>query len=243
MKELFQYKYLSLEYAVLEKQRDEAIKQFKIDYNEYIIEPKSTPNNIDQNELVDDNSPSNSDDNHSYNENDDEEESDAEAEANEAEEAKEAEEVKEAEEAKEAEINNETEVKKKRKRRKKKKALPAETTSIEDKIILKIYRKLSKMLHPDKNPLCVDAFLKLKRYYDDKNILELILMANMFEISDSDLSLELLDLDIYKKEINNMTSKINTVRENMIWILYYGNDVQKLNVRRNLLSKLNKTSN
>ena len=87
---------------------------------------------------------------------------------------------------------------------------------------------------------CVIEMKFRKKYYDEKNILELILMTKTFEIPDSDLSLDLLDLDIYIKEITNMTTKIKTIHENMIWLLYYGNENQKLTVRRNLLDKLNK---
>ena len=248
MKELFQYKYLSLEHDILERQRDDALKQFKIDYKEYILEPQKPPKKqkadddlvIDKEHLEDENdgsdnksdkiidsnidnnnddkireNDSDSDDNHSY-DNDSHDNDNK---------------------------NNDNKDKisiKKRKKHRKNKSIPIEPKTIEDKVILKIYRKLSKILHPDKNPLCVDIFLKLKKHYDEKNIMELILMAKTFEISDSDLSLDVLDLDIYKKEINNMNAKIKAIKENMIWLLYYGDENQKLTIRRNLLAKLNK---
>ena len=65
MKELFQYKYLSLEYNILEKQRVDALNQFKIDYKEYIVEPQQPPQqppqhpNTDKDEIIDDNSDNN----------------------------------------------------------------------------------------------------------------------------------------------------------------------------------------
>jgi hypothetical protein len=239
MKELFQYKYLSLEYNILEKQRVDALNQFKIDYKEYIVEPQQPPQqppqhpNTDKDEIIDDNS----DNNHSEDESDNSDNlSDKEVDC-----TKTNDNTDKIEDNDDKYSDNEHKTTVKgRKKHRKRRAIPIEPKTIEDKIILKIYRKLSKILHPDKNPLCVDIFLKLKKYYDEKNILELILMTKTFEIPDSDLSLDLLDLDIYIKEITNMTTKIKTIHENMIWLLYYGNENQKLTVRRNLLDKLNK---
>ena len=125
--------------------------------------------------------------------------------------------------------------KKKKKRRKRKKK--AEPQTPEEVLMLKLYRKLSKILHPDKNPACKNLFLKLKQYYDDKNLIEMVIIANLFDI---DVNEDEIPNEMYIKNIDELKKRTDEINNNFIWLLYYGDPKQKILVRQRLMQQLNK---
>lgn len=253
MEDLYHYKYLSIKVEELDKQLKDSLAKFKIDFKDYIVNDQNE--NVKKNQEEDINSDIDSDSIHSgslsnnnsdidsdcnpiddkldNNISDDEKNNDKNEDENDdnSEKSKDDNSKKEKKETNTDE-NSAIERKKKKKRRKRK---PKAELSDRDKLILRLYRKLSKILHPDKNPSCQNLFLKLKKYYDDKNLIEMVIIADLFDIH---IESEEIDNDSYKKDIEELDKKMNNINNNFIWMLYYGTPQQRQIVRQRLMEKL-----
>ena len=245
MKELYEYKYLSLEFKDLDNQLKDALKKFKIDFKNHIVE---NPQNQQVNdEKLDNNSDSDSDNNSEYTDESDEsiekisnnldDSNNSETKDNENEKLdNEGEKLDEENENNKGENNSNTEkIGGSRRKKKRKRKVKIENLTNEDKIMLRIYKKLSKILHPDKNPLCSGLFLKMQKYYEEKNLMELVIIANLFDIDIDDLEIE-----TYNNELNKLRTNITNIKNNAIWLLYYGNESQRNIIRQKLYHQLNK---
>lgn len=248
MEELFHYKYLSIKVEELDIQLKDAMAKFKIDFKDYIVNNDEKPNqNNNNDENIDDNQSQLSDYSYSSDENNTDdnisneniEKSDGENEINKESDKDKSDEDIEEEKNKDIDKNKNNETddtvmerkkKKKRRKRKEKKEL-----SEKEKLILRLYRKLSKILHPDKNPSCKGLFLKLKKYYDENNLIEIVIIANLFDIP---IESNEINPDEYKKDIEELDKKMNNINNNFIWMLYYGTPQQRQLVRQRLMEKL-----
>lgn len=245
MEDLYHYKYLSIKAEELDNQLKDSLARFKVDFKDYIVndEKQEKEDNNNGETGNDDNDSYSSDnsnksftddeqnipgeeDNDEYNIDDGDNDNDND---NKDDDELENDDIKKNKDS-DCDTAIERKKKKKRRRRKQKKEL-----SEKDKLILRLYRKLSKILHPDKNPSCHSLFLKLKKYYDDKNLIEMVIIADLFDVS---IDSEEIDSESYKKDIEELDKKMNNINNNFIWMLYYGTQQQRQLVRQRLMEKL-----
>tara|TARA_Y100000385_G_C12916109_1_gene560401 strand:+ start:129 stop:902 length:774 start_codon:yes stop_codon:yes gene_type:complete len=255
MKELFQYKYLSIQVEELDKQLKDAISKFKIDFKEYIInndnDNKNNSNNDNDNDSIEnmsDNeyytgsgSETDSDDNKCHNDNDNDndknDDNDNDNDNNEENDNNREDGENDNNNKKEENLEDDSIMMRKKKKKRRKRKKKAEPQTPEEVLMLKLYRKLSKILHPDKNPACKNLFLKLKQYYDDKNLIEMVIIANLFDI---DVNEDEIPNEMYIKNIDDLKKRTDEINNNFIWLLYYGDPKQKILVRQRLMQQLNK---
>lgn len=97
--------------------------------------------------------------------------------------------------------------------------------------IKKLYRKISKKLHPDKNLMnenSKEEFIKLQNAYQEDNLIELILIAeeNKIEIDDEIIG-DPENIEIIKDNIISFEKKINHIKNSFAWIYYNGSILQR----------------
>lgn len=88
-----------------------------------------------------------------------------------------------------------------------------------------IYKKLSKVIHPDKNNKNSHMFIKCKEAYDKKNISELIYISCMCNMKDIHISLYLEK--IINIELNEIKQKTNELKSTVCWKWNIGNNNEK----------------
>lgn len=87
----------------------------------------------------------------------------------------------------------------------------------------KLFKKLSKHLHPDKGG-SAEEFKEAQRYYEDNNYFELSKIAtkNQVEYDESEA-----DISHYEETIKKMSKKLEDLKFNTIYCFYSGSDQHK----------------
>lgn len=82
-------------------------------------------------------------------------------------------------------------------------------------ILNKLYRKISLKIHPDKPNGDSEKFIKALNAYTSNNILELIMLADLYNI---DYVLNENVFSYIEKEINTLDDKINELQHHVCWL-------------------------
>lgn len=82
-------------------------------------------------------------------------------------------------------------------------------------ILNKLYRKISLKIHPDKPNGDNEKFIKALNAYKSNNILELIILADLYNI---DYSLNENVFSYIEKEIDTLDHKINELQHHVCWL-------------------------
>lgn len=97
--------------------------------------------------------------------------------------------------------------------------------------ITKIFRKLSKIYHPDLNEENLEIYNKIKTAYDQDDIIILIMYAikNNIKIDDIDMDIS----EAIDTKISELETEINTIKKTAAWLWC----TEKSEERKNLLKK------
>lgn len=96
--------------------------------------------------------------------------------------------------------------------------------------IKKAYRKLSTHIHPDKGG-SAEEFSRLKKAYDDSNLLELASIASEHNI---EIAIDEEDINLLEKTINKLENSIKKKRMSLIYQFYNGDKKTKEGVLQQL---------
>lgn len=100
----------------------------------------------------------------------------------------------------------------------------------------KLYKNLSKHLHPDKGGKEED-FKKVKESYEDEDLIELLKYAGLYKI---DFELEEDDELLIEKTCSEFQEKIEGHKGSLAWAYFTGDKNKKLNVLKMLEQHLGK---
>ena len=96
-----------------------------------------------------------------------------------------------------------------------------------DNFIKKIYRLLSKQIHPDKNHKMSHLFIKCKKAYDNKNISHLVYCA---EKCDIEIKIPLSVHEQIELELHKINQKINNLKCTVSWKWAQSSQIEKDNI-------------
>ena len=105
-------------------------------------------------------------------------------------------------------------------------------------IITKLFRKLSKLYHPDHNLNNTEndkIYNNIKKAYDDNDLIELIMYAMQNNIEFGELDDNLINQ--IDKKIDELNEKINTLKKTAAWLWYTTDDIEKKNKLKNFFYK------
>ena len=105
-------------------------------------------------------------------------------------------------------------------------------------IITKLFRKLSKLYHPDHNLNNTEndkIYNNIKNAYDDNDLIELIMYAMQNNIEFGELDDNLINQ--IDKKIDELNEKINTLKKTAAWLWYTTDDIEKKNKLKNFFYK------
>lgn len=99
---------------------------------------------------------------------------------------------------------------------------------------IQLYRKLAKILHPDKNKNSEEDFIKLSKAYEKDDFITLFILSyeNNIKIHLSEQEIEFINLHIQKKE-NEMLDIKNKIHWK--WVLA-DNDLEKYSIREHIIN-------
>lgn len=86
--------------------------------------------------------------------------------------------------------------------------------NIKDVKCIKLYRKLAKILHPDKNINHKDIFIKMSKAYQNNDYITLFMYGYEFYII---INLNSEEINTINKEINNKINLINEIKNKIHW--------------------------
>ena len=93
-----------------------------------------------------------------------------------------------------------------------------------------IYKKLSLLIHPDRKGGSAEEFKELNKYYKEKDINKIILLASNIGIDVEKLLSETggsINWDQLENENNELLHKIETIKKTLAWVYYHSDDQQK----------------
>ena len=96
--------------------------------------------------------------------------------------------------------------------------------SIIDEQIKTIYKKLSLLIHPDRKGGSSDDFKELHKYYKEKDLSKMVLLACRMNIEIENFEYTWEELDNVNSELN---TKIDTIKKSVAWVYYFANPEQK----------------
>ena len=105
-------------------------------------------------------------------------------------------------------------------------------------IITKLFRKLSKLYHPDHNLNNTEndkIYNNIKNAYDDNDLIELIMYAMQNNIEFGELDDNLINQ--IDKKIDELNEKISTLKKTAAWLWYTTDDIEKKNKLKNFFYK------
>ena len=105
-------------------------------------------------------------------------------------------------------------------------------------IITKLFRKLSKLYHPDHNLNNTEndkIYNNIKNAYDDNDLIELIMYAMQNNIEFGELDDNLINQ--IDKKIDELNEKINKIKKTAAWLWYTTDDIEKKNKLKNFFYK------
>jgi len=97
-----------------------------------------------------------------------------------------------------------------------------------DLFIKKTYRKLSKVIHPDKRNENSHLFIKCKKSYDNKNISSLLYCA--YKCNVNDIVIPKCVISTIESELKIIQQQIHNLKRTVSWQWYFGSNVEKHNI-------------
>jgi hypothetical protein len=87
----------------------------------------------------------------------------------------------------------------------------------------KLYKKLSKKLHPDRGGN-EEEFINIKKYYEQSNYFEMTKLADEYDV---EYDVEESDISKYEQTITRLEKKLEDLKFNTIYCFYSGSDTEK----------------